>query len=287
MLDPRRAEQELDALWSHPAGHCRVHAAGGGATGVTGRVEAGDRRYFLKWLPDGDALDAEADGLRHLAPAIRVPAVVHRGPLAGGQALILEWLDTRPLGGRQWETLGAHLRRLHDTTAERFGHHRDNWIGANRQDNTPTDHWADFFVERRLAPQLRQARDRGLPPRAVQAVEAVMARVPNWLAGLDIRPALVHGDLWQGNLAALADGTPVIYDPAVHYGHGETDLAMLGLFGTVPDALHHAYGQDPHDRDFQHRTRLYNLYHLLNHHNLFGGPYTQTTEDSALSLLRE
>ena len=270
MFDRQCAEQELDALWARPAGHCRVRAAGGGATGITGQVDDGDRRYFLKWLPGGlkwlpggDPLDAEADGLRQLAPAIRVPAVIHRGPLAGGQALILEWLDLHPLSGSGWETLGVHLRRLHDVTAAQFGHHRNNWIGANRQDNTRAYHWADFFVERRLAPQLRQARDRGLPPGAVQAVEAVMARTPDWLAALEIRPALVHGDLWQGNLAALADGTPVLYDPAVYYGHGETDLAMLGLFGTVPDALYHGYGLDPHDRDFQHRTRLYNLYHLL------------------------
>ncbi|QJX03260.1 fructosamine kinase [Alcanivorax sp. IO_7] len=225
-------------------------------------------------------MDAEADGLRHLAPAIRVPAVVH-APLAGGQALILEWLDTRPwavANGKPWAPTCAG-----STTPPPSASATTATTGsAPTARTTPHRPLGGLLRRTPPGPQLRQARDRGLPPRAVQAVEAVMARAPDWLAGLDIRPALVHGDLWQGNVAALADGTPVIYDPAAHYGHGETDLAMLGLFGAVPDALYHAYGQDPHDRDFQHRTRLYNLYHLLNHHNLFGGPYTQTTEDSAL-----
>lgn len=285
-LDREQAQRELDALWRCPPGTCRLSRSAGGATGQTGALDRNGQRWFFKWLPDGDALAAEADGLRALAPAIRVPEVVHQGPLAGGHVLILEWLDTRPLGDREWARFGAALRQLHGVTGKRFGHHRDNWIGATPQCNRREDDWATFFVHRRLAPQRRLALERGLPAHTADAVEAVMARVPAWLNGLEIRPALLHGDLWQGNLAALADGTPVVYDPAVYHGHAETDLAMLTLFGSVPEAFYRAYGHNPREPEFQHRARLYNLYHLLNHHNLFGAPYTRAVQDTAEALLR-
>ena len=120
-----------------------------------------------------------------------------------------------------------------------------------------------------------------------ERLERVMARVPAWLAGLSVRPALVHGDLWRGNVGTLAGDRPVVFDPAVYYGHAEVDLAMLSLFGRVPEAFYRAYGQNPRAADFQHRVRLYNLYHLLNHFNLFGGGYAGAVADSATALLRD
>jgi protein-ribulosamine 3-kinase len=287
MITSERIQDALAARHGVSVRHCRVEALGGGDTGATFQVTLNGRPAFLKWLPDGDALDAEADGLAALAAAIRVPEVLDHGSLAGGRALLLEWLPLVAPGERFWPALGRALAALHGVEGERFGHHRDNWIGANPQRNTPDTDWPRFFVERRLAPQLRWARDRGLDAGVARRVERVMATAPAWLEGLTIRPTLVHGDLWQGNVGTLAGDHPVVFDPAVYYGHAEVDLAMLSLFGRVPDTFYRAYGKNPKAVDFQQRSRLYNLYHLLNHFNLFGGGYAGAVADSATALLRD
>jgi len=286
MITSERIQAALAARHALPSKRCRVMGLGGGDTGATFQVELDGRLAFLKWLPDGDALDAEADGLSALAAAVRVPEVLDLADLAGGRALLLEWLPLTAPGESFWPALGRALATLHDVAGERFGHHRDNWIGANPQRNTPDTNWPGFFVERRLAPQLRWARDRGLDAGVVDRLERVMARVPVWLEGQAIRPVLVHGDLWRGNVGALSGDHPVVFDPAIYYGHAEVDLAMLSLFGAVPEAFYRAYGKNPRAGDFQHRARLYNLYHLLNHFNLFGGGYAGAVSDSATALLR-
>lgn len=280
MLNIDRAQRELATLFG---AQCAISAGGGGVTGETGRLAVDGRRYFFKWLPDGDALDAERDGLELLAAGIRVPAVVHRGPLADGEVLVLEWLDLHPL--RDGAALGRALKALHGLHADRFGFRRDNWIGGSRQYNGPMDDWAAFFVERRLRPQLAWARKRGLPAGLAGEVEAVMARASEWLASVTVSPSLVHGDLWGGNVAALADGSPVLFDPAVYYGHGEVDLAMLSLFGAAPEGTYEAYGLHPTDSDVRRRKRLYNLYHLLNHFVLFGGGYRSAIAGQTAALL--
>ena len=287
MITSERIQAALAARHGLPVRHCRVDALGGGDTGATFQVDLNGRPAFLKWLPDVDALDAEADGLAALAKAIRVPEVLDHDDLAGGRALLLEWLPLAAPGEPFWPALGRALAALHGVEGERFGHHRDNWIGANPQYNRPDTDWPRFFVEQRLLPQLRWARDRGLEAAVGERLERVMARVPAWLAGLSVRPALVHGDLWRGNVGTLAGDRPVVFDPAVYYGHAEVDLAMLSLFGRVPEAFYRAYGQNPRAADFQHRVRLYNLYHLLNHFNLFGGGYAGAVADSATALLRD
>lgn len=286
MITSERIQAALAARHGLAARDCRVDALGGGDTGATFQVELKGRPGFLKWLPGGDALDAEADGLSALAAAIRVPEVLDHDRLAGGQALLLEWLPLAAPGEAFWPAFGRALAALHDVAGERFGYHRDNWIGANPQRNTPDTDWSRFFVEQRLMPQLRWARDRGLGTAVAQRVERVMAAAPAWLEGQAIRPVLVHGDLWRGNVGTLAGGRPVVFDPAVYYGHAEVDLAMLLLFGRVPETFYRAYGKNPGDENFQHRSRLYNLYHLLNHFNLFGGGYTGAVSDSATALLR-
>ena len=287
MITSERIQAALAARHGLPVRHCRVDALGDGDTGATFQVDLNGRPAFLKWLPDGDALDAEADGLTALGKAIRVPEVLDHGDLAGGRALLLEWLPLAAPGETFWTALGRALAALHSVEGKRFGHHRDNWIGANPQYNRPDTDWPRFFVEQRLLPQLRWARDRGLGAAVSERLERVMARVPAWLEGLSVRPALVHGDLWRGNVGTLAGDRPVVFDPAVYYGHAEVDLAMLSLFGRVPEAFYRAYGQNPRAVDFQHRVRLYNLYHLLNHFNLFGGGYAGAVADSATALLRD
>ena len=156
MITSERIQAALADRHGLPVRHCRVDALGGGDTGATFQVDLNGRLAFLKWLPDGDALDAEADGLAALAKAIRVPEVLDHDDLAGGRALLLEWLPLAAPGEPFWPALGRALAALHGVEGERFGHHRDNWIGANPQYNRPDTDWPRFFVEQRLLPQRRR-----------------------------------------------------------------------------------------------------------------------------------
>lgn len=236
------------------------------------RGRAGGRHLFLKTSPDFDRLAAEADGLGALAdcPAVRCPAVLALGRAAGVAFLALEWLDIATDGDQA--RLGAALAELHERRGEAYGWGRDNYLGATPQDNRPASDWAEFFATRRLAPQLSLAQDRGCAAVAAPG-QALLARLPALLAGHRPPPALLHGDLWRGN-AGFAQGHPCLYDPAVHFGDPECDLAMAALFGGFSREFFAAYGAcRPPLPGWPVRRRLYQLYHQLNHLNLFGAAY--------------
>jgi fructosamine-3-kinase len=173
--------------------------------------------------------------------------------------------------------MGRLLAALHRHTGPRFGWAADNWIGLAPQINGWADDWASFFFEKRLEPQVRRARQNGFPvdppPRSL-------------LSDHKPDPSLLHGDLWSGNVGFTAGG-PVMFDPAVYYGDREADLAMTELFGGFPAAFYAAYRKElPVEDGYETRKHLYNLYHLLNHLNLFGSGYLPQVE-STLRLLRE
>jgi fructosamine-3-kinase len=222
-----------------------------------------------------EAFAAEADGLLALRTAgLRAPEVISRG-IAGGRAyLLLEFLD---FGGRKdFAALGRMLATAHRAPGPRFGWPRDNYIGATPQQNGWCDDWAEFWMERRMRPQIVLATQKGfrvsMPP--VKLLE-----------GHKPQPSLLHGDLWSGN-AGFADEGPVVFDPAVYYGDREADLAMTELFGGFPREFYEAYAASfPLEEGYESRKQLYNLYHLLNHLNLFGGGYLPQVE-STLRLLR-
>jgi len=262
---------------------------------------ADGRQWFLKGngaeaLP---LLLAEAEGLRALArwarPPLLVPEPLGVGLLAGQALLLLPWLV---LGGASgdgrassdsWFGVGAGLAALHRDSAEagasedRFGWSRDNVIGSSPQINAWDTNWARFFVDCRLAPQLRWAAQQGRPQRGAQQL---LELVPHWLGGHQVQPALVHGDLWSGNAALLAGGGGALVDPAVYWGDREVDLAMAQLFGGFPQAFFAGYDSSwPLEPGSQERVALYNLYHLLNHANLFGGSYGAQAQSSIDSLL--
>jgi fructosamine-3-kinase len=177
-------------------------------------------------------------------------------------------MEHLPLGGRaDWPAMGRMLATLHRHTGERFGWERDNWIGLAPQKNGWSDDWIGFFRDCRLAPQLaRAALEREAQP--------LIAVLPSFFDGYLPQPSLLHGDLWSGNAGFLRDGSPVIFDPAVYYGDREADLAMTELFGGFPPAFYAAYREAwPLDSGYEQRRDLYNLYHVLNHANLFGGGY--------------
>jgi fructosamine-3-kinase len=245
---------------------------------------------FRKCLPLAERwrLDAEADGLARLrrAGAIRVPEVIGQGAAGGEAWLELEHLALRAPDGDCDARLGAALARLHRVTGDRYGLERDNAIGAAPQPNAPGDDWATFWRERRLGFQLDRAESGGHDGRLLERGRRLLERVPVFFAGYRPMASLLHGDLWPGNRGMLADGTPVIFDPAVYHGDREADVAMTRLFGGFGARFYEAYSAEwPLDAGAATRVDLYNLYHALNHLNLFGGGYRAMAEGMIDRLL--
>lgn len=264
--------------------------AGGGCINRSLVLNGRDgRRFFLKLNASDKAemFAAEAEGLTELARsgAIRVPRPVAHGATGGEAWLVLEHLhlDRRGSGA----DLGRRLAALHHVGSERFGWHRDNTIGATHQPNPPAADWIAFYREHRLGHQLELARRHGTTPRLLQKGERLMAELAAFFPGYAPVPSLLHGDLWGGNYA-YADGEPLLFDPAVYYGDREADLAMTELFGGFPPEFYAAYQAAwPLDRGYAVRRTLYNLYHVLNHFNLFGGGYGRQAEQMLERLLAE
>ncbi len=220
-----------------------------------------------------DAFAAEADGLEALRPHIRVPGVLERGVKDGKAFILLERLDLRR--GGDWRAMGRMLAMLHRQTERRFGWRRDNYIGLSPQQNGWCDDWMEFWVMRRMEPQLSRARDKGFNV-SMPSMHLLRNHKP--------QPSLLHGDLWSGNAGFIAEG-PVVFDPAVYYGDREADLAMTELFGGFPAEFYQAYEEAfPLPPGYEKRKHLYNLYHLLNHLNIFGGGYLAQVKET-LSLL--
>lgn len=254
--------------------------AGGGCIHRAWTVTGGGRRYFVKTNARAAAamFAAEADGLDALAAAgaIRVPKEVGAGETVDHAFLVLEHLELHGLDRAGGVALGEALAVLHrpaDPDAP-YGWPRDNFIGATPQSNQSHRTWAGFFAEERLRPQLARAAGRGMERALCAQGEKLAERVAAFFVDYRPQPSLLHGDLWSGNAAQLADGTPVVFDPAVHRGDREADLAMAELFGGFPESFYAAYRMAwPLDAGYETRKTLYNLYHVLNHFNLFGGGY--------------
>jgi fructosamine-3-kinase len=242
-------------------------------------------------------LVAEAEGL--LALAAHAPAgLVIPEPLATGIAgdqavLVLPWLDLEAMGGGAGQAgaafqFGQHLARLHRASAARspgqgYGWPADNFIGSAPQANGWQTTWGVFFAQCRLAPQLAWAARQNEP---LEGAAALLELVPRWLAETESQPVLVHGDLWCGNAALLADGRGVVFDPACYWGDREVDLAMAQLFGGFSPSFFEGYSSRwPLPPGARERVALYNLYHLLNHANLFGGGYWPRAQACLVNLL--
>ena len=238
---------------------------------------------FRKSLPLTERwrLDAEVDGLARLlrAGAIRVPRVLGQGASAGLAWLELEWFDLQVPDAACDARLGAALARMHRVTGAAYGLGQDNAIGAAPQSNAACDDWAAFWRERRIGFQLDRAAHRGHGDRLLERGRRLLERIPAFFAGYRPLPSLLHGDLWAGNRGMLTDGAPVIFDPAVYHGDREADLAMTRLFGGFGKKFYEAYAAEwPLDAGAATRVDLYNLYHALNHLNLFGGGYRAMAE---------
>ena len=273
----------------------RCSSLSGGCTNEVSVVELCDgRRFVVKAYQDGDAAVAERVGLEHLAKysPLRTPEVT--GLVAGGQEpahsyLVLEYIEAAAGGQTSWRKLGEMLALQHQVPASatvgpvnRFGFPSDNFIGATRQPNSWSFSWVDFFGKHRLGFQFQLAKQNGADTELLQRGAALIERLDRWLPASPAA-ALVHGDLWSGNVMFASDGAPVQIDPAIYYAHHETDLALASLFGGFDRAFWDAYHATfPPTAGWQERLEIYKLYHVVNHFNLFGGSYAL----QAMNILR-
>lgn len=269
---------------------------GGGCINETHLIEGNGQRYFIKLNNAGSLpmFEAEAAGLQeiHDSRTLRVPAPVCWGKSGAKAWLVLEYLDMGNASRSDAaEVLGRGLAAMHRITAEKFGWHRDNTIGATPQINKTSSNWIQFWRKYRLGYQLQLALANGYAGALQTKGEQLMAGLDVFFSGSPLA-SLLHGDLWSGNYAFAAEvngnAVPVIFDPAVYYGDREADLAMTELFGGFSADFYAAYKEAwPLDSGYATRKTLYNLYHILNHLNLFGGGYLHQAEQMMDKLLAE
>ncbi|MCL2657499.1 MAG: fructosamine kinase family protein [Betaproteobacteria bacterium] len=291
MLDSDLADAILAALQAARGGSLKIASAEIPAGSQTSAVLVSTQgeRFFVKLAPaeQADRFAAEADGLAALrqCDAFKVPETIGFGNSAASAFLILEHLALRPVSREHGTRAGEALAQLHQLGSGAYGWRRDNYIGTSRQTNAFNNHWPSFFAQHRLAPQFAFAAAHGHRGDLQRHGEKICEKISAFFLEYHPRPALLHGDLWHGNIGELDDGTPVIFDPAVYVGDREADLAMTELFGGLPESFYVAYRQAmPLDAGYAQRQQLYNLYHILNHLNLFGRSYLRQAEWMATKL---
>ncbi|PQJ34356.1 fructosamine kinase [Salinibacter sp. 10B] len=263
-----------------------VAAVGGGCIANACRVETDGAPFFLKYGDEEVArtFPGEAAGLEALAAAdspLTVPSIRETAPPTDDRPgfLVMEWINSGRRGRRFWERFGEGLAALHRHAAEAYGFDDDNFIGQSPQPNEWMDEWPAFFRSQRLEPQVQMARERGRWQSSWnRPLETLYRRLPELLPETP-DASVLHGDLWKGNFMVTAVGEPAIIDPATYYGHREADLAMTELFGGFQDRFYDAYRSAwALDPGYETRRDIYNLYHLLNHLNLFGAGYANSVQ---------
>ncbi|WP_128547119.1 fructosamine kinase family protein [Larkinella soli] len=254
----------------------------GGDINTAAQVFSSEGLFFVKWnSADREGMfGSEARGLDLLrsAEAIHIPEVIGYGHYQDKAYLILEYIDPVAARTDYWESFGQSLALLHSHTQPKFGLSFDNYIGSLPQSNTPTDNGIAFFIEQRLHPQAGMAFYKGLIPKELfDKFPQLYQRLPDLLP--NERPALLHGDLWSGNVMVNEQGNVALIDPAVYYGFREAELAFTTLFGGFDDRFYDAYDETfPLEDGFKERIPIYNLYPLLVHLNLFGTGYLSGIE---------
>ncbi len=230
--------------------------------------------------------EAEADGLVELRDAgeVRVPEVIDVGVINGQAYIDIEKLELEPTTRDIERRFGEQLARLHRHTQAHYGWFRDNTIGLTPQHNEQCDDWIEFFREHRLGFQVELAVANGYGEDIAQLGQGLAEKLPELFDGYTPEASLLHGDLWGGNWGAVA-GEPVMFDPAVYYGDRETDIAMTMVFGGFGRAFYEAYESSwPMAAGHEQRLKLYQLYHILNHLNLFGHSYRARAIDLMRAL---
>lgn len=270
----------------------RHRALGGGCINRAVLLEGSGKRYFVKLNQSAlvKMFRAEAEGLEAIkaTQTLRVPTPVCWGTQSDNAYLALEYIEMSSPDVQCFMRLGANLAVLHQTKASQFGWHLDNTIGSTPQINTYTNDWVEFMREYRIGYQLQLAANNHLSNSTIEAAENLLARLEDFFGAYIPVPSLLHGDLWGGNFSGDHKGAPVVFDPAVYYGDREADLAMTELFGGFDRSFYTSYENTwALDEGYKVRKTLYNLYHVLNHFNLFGGGYAAQAQNMIHKLLAE
>jgi len=265
-------------------------SVGGGCINTAYRITSDSKSYFVKLntVNKLSMFEAEAEGLAELAKAnaVRVPHAVCSGVVGSQAYIVMENLDLNGHGSMQ--TFAEQLVKMHRYTHSQFGWHRENTIGSTPQHNDYKPDWQTFWKKHRLGHQLQLAKHNGANKRLLDKGERIQSDLDKFFSGYEPQASLLHGDLWSGNYAFTSEGEPVTFDPATYYGDRETDIAMTELFGGFShDFYAHYNAQWPLDDGYQIRKNLYNLYHILNHFNLFGGGYESQADGICSRLLAE
>jgi len=265
-----------------------VNSVAGGCINTAFQLLSDEKNYFVKFnsAEKLTMFEAESDGLLELAKAnaIRVPEPVCTGVLETQSYIVMEDLSLCGLANHQ--LLARHLANLHCFEDKTFGWWRNNTIGSTLQINTQTEDWHSFWNNHRLGYQLDLVKQQGAKKSLLDKGERLQADLHHFFTGYEPKVSLLHGDLWSGNVGYTDSGQPVIFDPATYYGDREADIAMTELFGGFSEAFYKSYQElMPLDDGYAVRKELYNLYHILNHFNLFGGSYESQAERMCSRLL--
>jgi len=293
MLFQKGPEAAWQAISQQLGAIARHQSLGGGSINSAYRIETEAGEQFFAKL-NREALlpmfEAEAEGLAELrkSQAIRVPEPLCHGAADGYAWLVTEYIELGRGGAHSQALFGRQFATMHRFSSERFGWYRDNTIGSTPQINDWSENWIDFYRQHRLGFQLELAAENGFTGSIQQKGERLLADLGKFFLSYTPAASLLHGDLWGGNHSVDGDGNPVIFDPAVYYGDREADLAMTSLFGGCSSVFYDAYDEAwPLDEGYRVRKTLYNLYHILNHANLFGGGYAMQAEGMMEKLLSE
>lgn len=287
-----RITDELSHAHGHDFSGARRRSIGGGSINSAWLLEAGEHRAFIKLnsIEQLNMFEAEAEGLQELAQSqtLHIPAPYCFGTTDSHSYLAMEYLNLGSGNSNSMRQLGEGLAAMHRHSQTRHGWHRDNTIGSTPQPNSWNADWPSFFRQQRLGFQLQLAARNGADRRTLERGQRLMDNLDGFFSSYQPRPSLLHGDLWSGNYAILANGDPAIFDPAVYYGDREADLAMTELFGGFSSDFYDAYNHSWQlGQGYRTRKTLYKLYHILNHFNLFGGGYLNQAAHMIDGLLSE
>lgn len=246
-------------------------------------LKTNQNKFFLKVNSKPWALDmfkAEAEGLRAISntKTISTPKVIATDNYLNEAFLLMEYVDAKSSNSKNMELFGMQLAQLHQITSDTFGFDHNNFIGSLDQSNIKHKSWNDFYIEERLIPQLSLSLSKGLLSNSeIPETEFMKTCCSPYFK--DVRPSLLHGDLWSGNYLISSDGNPYLIDPAAYFGHSEVDIAMSKLFGGFGAFFYKAYHKIiPKDEYTDNRIELYQLYYLLVHLNLFGSSYYRSVK---------
>jgi len=289
-VDWQLVQQILVDKTGQKIGQLAASPLSGGSINRAWRLSDGRHQYFIKTnSPDRLAMfEAEMIGLNEIqaSNSIRVPAPLACGIVDQQAFIVLEYLE---LSGRPDPVrLAQQLASMHQCTREQYGFSGDNSIGTTAQVNSFNPDWIGFWQQQRLGYQLSLARTNGYGNELFDTGMCLNEQLGHFFNDYTPLASLLHGDLWSGNQGADSAGNPVVYDPACYYGDHETDLAMMELFGSPGQRFFDAYDDlFPIDAGYKARRELYNLYHILNHANLFGASYVSQAKQMIASLLAQ